>query len=115
MSPILYYDGNCGACDGFVQLVLAKDRERRFRFRPMDGEVTTMRLRLGDRTLERSDAALTVMSLLPYPWRLLGLLRVFPRALRDSAYDAFARVRYRLFGRVTSCRILSAEERLRFL
>jgi predicted DCC family thiol-disulfide oxidoreductase YuxK len=38
-----------------------------------------------------------------------------PRFLRDWAYDGFARIRYRVFGRYDSCPIPTPEQRARFI
>jgi predicted DCC family thiol-disulfide oxidoreductase YuxK len=46
---------------------------------------------------------------------LLSLARLVPRVIRNSVYRVIARNRYRWFGKRDTCRILSAEERERFL
>ena len=48
-------------------------------------------------------------------WQLASLLGVLPKALRDRAYDAFVKNRYRWFGKYESCRIPTAEERAKFV
>jgi predicted DCC family thiol-disulfide oxidoreductase YuxK len=63
----------------------------------------------------RTTAVLRALAALDTRWRHLAWLRVLPAALRDVAYRAFARARYRLFGRYEQCPIPSAEERARFL
>ena len=134
-APVLLYDGLCGFCDHAVKFVLARDRHARLRFAPLQGEfargvlsrhpelaqVDSLILverdaRTGEeRTFVRSDGALRVAQHLGGPWRLALLLRAVPRGLRDLAYDAFARVRYRLFGRHDACRLPAPEQRARFL
>lgn len=59
----------------------------------------------------RSDAVLRALDLtgpLPWPVRVAGRV---PRALRDLAYRAFVRLRYRLFGRRDHCSLPTPEER----
>lgn len=132
---VLLYDGLCGFCDRAVQFVLARDRHARLRFAPLQGEfargvlarhpelaqVDSLVLverdaRSGqERIFVRSDGALRVAHHLGGAWRLTALLRVLPRGLRDLAYDAFARVRYRLFGRHDTCPIPAPAQRARFL
>jgi len=134
-SHVLFFDGTCGLCDGFVQFVLRHDTAGRFRFAPLQGELAARTLaRLGadagalqtvyvlagadtpdERLLERSDAVLFVLSQLPAPWRWGAVFRVLPRALRDGAYGVVARHRYRVFGRRDACRLPRPEERARFL
>jgi predicted DCC family thiol-disulfide oxidoreductase YuxK len=50
------------------------------------------------------------------PWRWLAVLRWLPpRALWNVAYRAFARRRYRWFGRLDACPIPPPELRTRIL
>jgi predicted DCC family thiol-disulfide oxidoreductase YuxK len=63
----------------------------------------------------RSEAALGIARRLGLPWSLAGVLRVLPRGVRDWAYDAFARRRYRWFGRAEACIMPTPEIAARFL
>ena len=72
-------------------------------------------LRDRDGLHRKSDAVLRILVGLGGPWRLLGLLRLVPRPLRDIAYDFIARNRYRWFGKRDTCRMPTPEERERFL
>ena len=128
-GSIVYFDGLCNLCDGFVRLLLARDRHGRYRFAPLQGE--TARIRLGDRfagndpqtvVLEepkrfrvRSDAALAILTGLGGIWRLAVLLRIIPRRLRDALYDYVARKRFDWYGRRDACRVPGPQERERFL
>lgn len=70
----------------------------------------------GERVLVRGDAVIAIAKYLGGVWSFGGaLLGVIPRPVRDSLYDAFARRRFRFFGRLDACRIPSAEQRGRFL
>ena len=130
MTPsIIYFDGLCNLCDGFVRFVLAHDRKHRFRLTPLQG--LTAQQRLGERfggdipetiVLEeprrfrvRSDAALAILSGLGGIWRLAAVLRLIPRRLRDALYDYVARKRFGWYGRRDTCRIPTPEEQARFL
>lgn len=133
-EPVLLYDGLCGFCDAAVQFVLARDRHARLRFAPLQGEYAQgLRERHpelaqvdslvlvepaeagAERVYLRSDGALRVAHHLGGAWRAAALLRVVPRALRDAAYDAFARVRYRVWGRREACAVPLPAQRARFL
>jgi predicted DCC family thiol-disulfide oxidoreductase YuxK len=121
-------------CDGTVQFILKHDPQGAMQFAPLEGAFaqgivqrlpalsgidslilleTTDKNRT--RVRVRSDAALAVARYLGWPWRLLGVVRVVPRPVRDALYDAFARVRYRVFGRRDACRIPDEAEARRFL
>jgi predicted DCC family thiol-disulfide oxidoreductase YuxK len=98
-----------------VRFVLARDREGRFRFAPLQGETfravvpeghrtalpDSIVVRAADgRTLARSDAAAHVLIGLGGAWRFWGrVLRLVPRPLRDLGYDAVAALRRRLVAR----------------
>ncbi len=63
-----------------------------------------------------SDAALSVLRLLGGIWGVLGVVGgLVPRVLRDSAYKAFAKRRFQLFGRVEACQLWPPEWRARIL
>ena len=127
-QPIIYFDGYCGLCNGFVDFVMARDQVRRFRFAPLQG--STARARFGDpgnvdpttilleeegTVLERSTAALRIITGLGGGWRLAGVLRLIPRFIRDAVYDWVARNRYGWFGTRDTCRLPTAGERAVFL
>jgi predicted DCC family thiol-disulfide oxidoreductase YuxK len=135
-GSILLYDGVCGLCNRFVQFILRRDREEVFRFAwlqgPMAGRILQRHgIDSGDldtvyvvtdydlaeeRLLARSDAVMFVLKELGGRWRLAEFfLRLLPRFLRDAAYSAVARQRYRLFGRSEICRLPSDQDRSRFL
>jgi predicted DCC family thiol-disulfide oxidoreductase YuxK len=63
----------------------------------------------------RSSGALEVARYLGGAWHLARAAGIVPRFLRDWAYDGFARIRYRVFGRYDSCPIPTPEQRARFI
>ena len=131
---LVLFDGVCGFCDAAVRWLVAHDPGGRFHLAPLQGaSAAALRARHGDfpdegetlvyveqqggseRVHLRSDAVLRIFAELPGPWRWLASLRVLPRALRDTLYAAFAGIRYRVFGKLDSCRVPSPQERARFL
>ena len=67
------------------------------------------------RAYVRSDAAIRVARFLRGTWKLLGLVSIVPRPIRDYAYDVVARNRYRWFGRHDACIVPTPELRKRFI
>jgi predicted DCC family thiol-disulfide oxidoreductase YuxK len=132
---VVLYDGVCGFCNGVVAFLLPRDRSRRMWFAPLQSPLAaavlarhgrtrssddTMYLVTGlgrpqERLVWKTEAALTLFGTLGLPWRLLTVVRVLPRPLRDLGYDALARVRYRLFGKHDHCVLPRPEWRARFL
>jgi GMP synthase-like glutamine amidotransferase/predicted DCC family thiol-disulfide oxidoreductase YuxK len=132
-NPVIFFDGYCGLCNGFVDFMMARDPKVVFRFAPLQGETANARVpedavpydAPGDprsivfwesyRIHRRSDAVLRALPLLGGVWKLTVVLRVIPRPLRDLVYDFIARHRYRWFGRRETCRLPGPGERERFL
>jgi predicted DCC family thiol-disulfide oxidoreductase YuxK len=131
-TETLFYDGHCGLCHRFVRFVLAEDRSgAAFQFAPLASQhfratvPEAVRNQLPDslvvgtaegRVLTRSRAVIHVLDRMGGMWRLIGLAAcLIPSAFRDFAYDAVARVRYRLFARPQdTCPILPPSLRTRF-
>lgn len=131
MTQVLFYDGVCGLCDRLVQLVLRRDRRRRFQFAALQSrfaaetlaahgrsaaELDTLYVLTGDgRLLRKGRAILFVLGQLGLPWSLARAGALLPARALDWLYDRVARNRYRIFGKLEACRLPSAEEKLRFL
>jgi predicted DCC family thiol-disulfide oxidoreductase YuxK len=129
--PVLLFDGVCNLCNGLTRFVLRRDpAPGTFRLAALQSEAGRRLLRehglppddadtfvlIEDGKLYvRSTAALRVCRLLGLPWSLLWVFVWLPRALRDAAYDAVARRRYRWFGRRDACMVPTPELRARFL
>jgi len=69
----------------------------------------------GGRVYRDSDGVLRTAQRLGGAFFLLVPFLAVPRVLRDAAYRAFAKNRYRLFGRSDQCRVPTPEIRARFL
>ena len=125
---VIYFDGFCGLCNGFVDFVLRRDSAHRFRFAPLQGSTATARfgpagdvdpttilLEAEGIIYERSTAALRIVSRLGGIWRAAAVLRLVPRPIRDWVYDWVARNRYAWFGKRDTCRLPTPQEREAFL
>ncbi|HYC67516.1 thiol-disulfide oxidoreductase DCC family protein [Brevundimonas sp.] len=126
---LILFDGVCVFCSRWVRFVMRLDRERRFRFLPIQTErgralasrygidpdaPQTNAVLWGGRIFFKSDAALTVLGAFPET-APLAALKIAPRGLRDPIYDLVARNRYRIFGRTDQCMAPSPEDSDRFL
>jgi predicted DCC family thiol-disulfide oxidoreductase YuxK len=136
---LMLFDGLCGLCNSAVQWVTQHDHADRFRFTPLQSELTaailsrhgisreavlksnTVYLVLDagtahERLLTKSNVTVNMLLLLGGRWRVLGyLLRAVPTFLRNAAYGLFARNRYRLTGRYEVCPLPTDAERMKFL
>jgi predicted DCC family thiol-disulfide oxidoreductase YuxK len=136
-AHILFFDGECGFCNRAIRFTMERDVSGRIRVAALAGETASRELvpfrsMLADvdsvvlyrpaaagreaAVLIHSDAALAVLRLLGGGWAVLGAAgHIVPRWIRDVAYKAFARRRFRLFGRVEACQLWPAEWRARVL
>ena len=127
--PIVFFDGVCGLCNGFVDFLLRVDQHELLRFATLQGPTAQHLLGSteagglnsvvfidGGVVKTRSDAVAAILRRMDWPWRAAGYgLNALPALLRDAAYDLVAQNRYRLFGVKAACRIPSVAERRRFL
>ncbi len=118
--PVILYDGVCKLCHATVRFVTARDPHHRFAFvalqsakgrellaahghPPVLDPPDSVLLLDGKVLYTRSDAALRIMASLGLPWKIVSLLHVVPRPLRDAVYRLVARRRYQWFGRTDVC------------
>lgn len=130
---LVFYDGTCGLCHGWVRFLLRRDRDgSRFRYAPLQGETWVARVSAerrrelpdsvvvrtaeGDLLVE-SRGVIHLLRRLGSGWKVAaGLLWIVPWPLRDLGYRLIAALRYRLFRRPRElCPIVPAELRERFL
>ncbi len=125
---VIYFDGVCGLCNGFVDFILKMDRKHQFTFSPLQSDFAKANLpqaltqdlksvvyQKETEVYVRSDAVIRILKDMGGFWSVAGLASVLPSKLGDSAYDLVAENRYRLFGRKETCRIPTPEERSRFI
>lgn len=114
-EEMIFFDGECGMCHTFVRFVLTEDWGGKFHFSPLQSaqfKAEAERLELkklpdsiavkrGDGALLfRSDAVIYILKRLAGIWRVFGtILQLFPRPVRDWAYDLFAAIRKKIFAR----------------
>lgn len=129
-SAIVYFDGVCNLCNGFVDFLIRRDKKRRLRYtslqsvrgqevvadRRLWGKTDESVLFLDDgRLYDASTAAIRIVSRLGGVYRIVGVFYVVPRAFRDELYQIVAERRYRWFGKRDKCRVPTAEERELFI
>ncbi|ELY70345.1 thiol-disulfide oxidoreductase DCC family protein [Natrinema versiforme] len=123
-GPIILFDGVCNLCNGFVQFILPRDTEGKFRFASLQSDVGTELLAEhdlptdelesivlieGEDSYVKSDAVIRIARHLGGPYALLGPFRFLPRRLRNWAYDFVAARRYRWFGKKDQCAMPPAD------
>lgn len=128
-DDVILFDGVCIFCSRWVRFVAKRDTARRFRFTPIQSAYGTRLAQAfgidpddpdtnavvhGGEVFFKSDAALTVLSLLPR-WSWARVLFAVPKPLRNAVYDLVARNRYRIFGKYDACFVPDADLRARVI
>jgi len=129
-ETVVLFDGVCKLCNGWARFVIRHDSQHRVRLAAVQSpegqtlllwaglpvnQFDTMAVIRNQHLWMRSDAFFEVMAQLPVRWWPLRLLRIFPRTLRDWAYDRVALNRYRIFGKYDSCLLPDPDHERRFL
>ena len=125
---VIFFDGVCGLCNGFVDFVIKVDKNQIFKFSPLQSEFAKAHLQESDikelksvvlikngKTYRKSEAVFEVFKSLGGAWSALSWLRILPPALRNQGYDLVAKYRYKIFGKKETCRLPSPDERQRFI
>lgn len=125
---IIYFDGVCGLCNGFVDFIMKIDSAGKFKFSPLQSEFAKSRLlprytedlksvvvEIDGEILEKSDAVFKVFETLGGKWKIAAKLKILPLFLRNAGYDLVAEMRYKIFGKKDTCRLPTPEEKERFI
>ena len=128
MPRIIFFDGPCRLCNGFVKTILKIDQSKIFQFSSLQS-LTAMRLLSeqdlslasviyydGQSTASKSEAVIRILQQLGGFYSFLdSLIRTIPQPVRDSVYDLVARNRYRIFGKDEVCQLPPPGTAERFL
>jgi len=125
----VFYDGDCGFCNHWVQWILKNDKKDLFRFAALQSEFGQHFLK--ERGLENKDlntlylwkpeefyliksqAITKIAKLLGGRYALLGSLNIFPKIVSDKIYDQIAARRLKLATQ--NCLLPTPEEREKFV
>lgn len=125
---IVFFDGVCNLCNAAVDRIYRHNRQRDLYYASLQSEFAKRNLpAAGVHKLDtivfysegklyyRSSAALQIARHLNGIYRLLVILYIVPRFIRDAVYRLIAKNRYRLFGKKDSCRIPAPGEKKYFI
>ena len=129
-SYIILFDGICNFCNYWVDFIIKRDKDKTLKFATLQsdaGEKIANQFSMENKNIDsiifikgrnyflRSDAVLEIAKELKSFWKILYLLKVIPRHLRNFIYDLIAKYRYAIFGKRNSCRVPTSEEISRFI
>jgi predicted DCC family thiol-disulfide oxidoreductase YuxK len=128
-QPILLFDGECGFCNKSLQFFLKHEKSKSMHFAPLQSEVgkevrnyfeidkkiDSVILIKDYSAYIKSCAALRLTLYMKGFWPLMMVFLVVPPFLRNMVYDAMAKRRMKIAGRVESCSLIPAEDKVRIL
>lgn len=128
-KPIVFFDGVCSLCNGFVDFLFRIDRHQKFQVASLQGETAkssgifddqsqsmdSILVSIDGNVLQKSNAVLKIMTTIGGVWNIAYLAYLIPRPLRDTLYSFIATNRYAWFGKKDTCRLPTPAEQQRFL
>lgn len=130
MTHLILFDGECGLCHRSVQFVLRYDQGKYFKFAAMQSAIgqrilqelqmpaedyaSFLYIEKGS-VYQKSTAVMKIAWRLSWPARLLLVLAVIPRRLRDWGYDQIAGHRFYWFGKRDICQLIDNTDKDRFI
>jgi predicted DCC family thiol-disulfide oxidoreductase YuxK len=126
---IVFFDGECNLCNGFVNFLVSADKNRQFYIASLQGETAKDFLAESERLnlstivyldefghkYYKSGAVFKILPKLGKTYAMIKIFQFLPRQITDYLYDLVAKDRYRLFGKSEVCRLPTEEERQYFL
>jgi len=129
-DQVVLFDGQCKLCTGWSRFLIRFDKRRKFKLCAVQSEegqailawfdlptddFTTMLLVQGDKALTKTDAFIAVIGQLPFPWKVVRVVKLIPKRIRDWIYDRIASRRHTIFGKYDSCVLPTPDDEDRFL
>lgn len=126
---IVFFDGDCGICNFWVQWILKRDHNNRFLFaslqsdfgqqflteRKLNTEVfnTLYLWKPNHYYLEKSNAVLQIANILGGIYKLSAIGKIIPRFFSDTIYDLISKNRMKLANQ--KCYLPTPDERKKFI
>jgi predicted DCC family thiol-disulfide oxidoreductase YuxK len=128
MTKVIFFDGVCGLCNGFIDFIMSIDKEKKFFFSPLQSDFAKENLPAAmttelksvvylkdEKILTKSQAVISVLNDVGGIWKIALIGKCLPIFVSNFFYDAIAEHRYKLFGKKETCRLPTPEERARFV
>lgn len=129
-NKIIFFDGVCNVCNGFVDFVLKNNPSQDLYFsslqsnfaskfleeRNLDAsDLNTIYFFENGKMTKKSEAVLSIAKYLSKPISFVQFLMFVPENILNMGYDFVAKNRYTIMGKKDTCRMVTKEERSRFL
>ena len=117
-KKIIFYDGICNMCNGFVNTIISLDKKNQLFFSPLNGKIAKKLLNEHSEKIKKIDsvvfyshskisvkskAVIDIINSLGSFYKIISILNIIPSILLDCIYDLVAKNRYSWFGKKSSC------------
>lgn len=128
LKNIIFFDGYCVLCNGFVDFLIRIDKKDLLFFAALQG--STAKKILNERYLKidtvvfknekgeifvKSQAVLQILKTLGGFWTVFFVVKILPKVFLDFIYDKVAANRFDWFGKRNSCRLPDKDEKEKIL
>ncbi len=127
---IVLFDGDCNFCNKTVQYIIKYDREDKICFASqqsktgikimnenncLDKSLNTIVFIKDKNVFVKADAIIEISQLLTGFPKIIIILKMVPKIVRDNIYGAFSKYRYNIFGKKNECIIPTKEIKSKFI
>ena len=125
MDKVVVFDGVCCLCNKGLSVLIKIDKNKTLRYTSLQGEyvkklniekdIDSIVFYEEGKLYYKSTAILRTLRSLGGVWILVNIFYVIPTFMRDSIYDMIAKYRYKIFGKIDSCRMPNKEVEVLFI
>lgn len=127
---IIFFDGVCYLCNGFVQFLLKIDQKELLKFSTLQSalfkkisdeydldcnDIDTVVYICKGNVYTKSTACLKILRTCGFPWTFAMVFMIVPLVMRDWIYNIVANYRYKWFGKNHECIRPTMDIKHRFL
>lgn len=127
-SGILFFDGVCGMCNGLINFMMSEDSNHALQFAALQGETAKQKVDKsylenlnsivyleGGKSYTESDGVIHAAAAMGGIYKLILIVKLIPKFIRDKTYAFISANRYKWFGKKEACRMPTLAEREKLL
>lgn len=129
-QSIIFFDGECNLCNGFVRFVLLHEASKYYKFTSLQSNFTKqffIKNNFNSQSIDsvivfennqfytESIAAFRIINNLKWPYKLLICFNIFPLFIKQYSYQFIAKHRHKIFGKSNECWVMQPQFKDRFL
>jgi len=120
IEKVVYFDGICGMCDWFVNLLVKIDTNNNLKFSSLQGksgqillsnlkmdlcEFNTVLFKVNDQVYTKSTAVFKIIESVGGFYKIFLVFNILPTKFNDWVYSKVAKYRFKYFGKLDKCDI----------